>query len=97
MNAESNTLYGNASTDWNGIGTNFNSQAYTDKGYKDLSAGPYGGTPLAIASTGSTTLEMENYDCGGQGVAYHDSTADNRGATKKSGSGIPALFKRKAA
>jgi hypothetical protein len=41
--------------------------------------GPYGGTPLAIAPSGSTVLQVENYDLGGEGVAYHDSDAVNSG------------------
>ena len=38
-------------------------------------SGPYGGTPAAIPGT----IEAENYDLGGEGVAYHDTTAGNSG------------------
>lgn len=34
---------------------------------------PFGGTPVAIPGT----IEAENYDLGGQGVAYNDTEADN--------------------
>ncbi len=33
---------------------------------------PYGGTPVSVAATGTTKVEAENYDLGGEGVAYHD-------------------------
>ena len=36
---------------------------------------PYTGTPIALPGT----IEFENYDAGGEGVAYHDSTAGNAG------------------
>jgi endoglucanase Acf2/fibronectin type 3 domain-containing protein len=39
------------------------------------SEAPYGGTPAAIPGT----VQAENYDTGGEGVAYHDSDAVNSG------------------
>jgi len=36
---------------------------------------PYSGTPIALPGR----LEAENYDKGGEGVAYHDTTAGNAG------------------
>ena len=36
---------------------------------------PYGGTPAVIPGT----VEAENYDLGGEGVAYHDTDAGNNG------------------
>jgi hypothetical protein len=36
---------------------------------------PYGGTAWPIPGT----LEMENYDTGGEGVSYHDTTSGNSG------------------
>lgn len=39
---------------------------------------PYGGTPLAI-TTGTTRLQAENFDDGGEGTAYHDASASNEG------------------
>jgi alpha-L-fucosidase len=38
---------------------------------------PYGGTPAAIPGT----IQAENYDTGGEGVAYHDTTSGNSGNT----------------
>ncbi len=40
---------------------------------------PYGGTPVEIAGSGSTTLEAEHFNCGGEGLAYHDDTSANDG------------------
>ena len=36
---------------------------------------PYGGTPWALPGT----VQIENFDRGGEGVAYHDTTAGNAG------------------
>jgi hypothetical protein len=92
VNAESNTLYGNGSTDWAGTGNNFNSQAYTDKGYRDLPVGnAFSGTPITIASTGSTRIELEDYDLGGEGIAYHDSTADHKGSTYRNTEAVDTI------
>jgi len=38
---------------------------------------PYGGTNWPIAN--GTTIQAENYDLGGEGVAYHDTTVANQG------------------
>lgn len=43
---------------------------------------PYGGTPWAIPGT----IQAENYDTGGEGVAYHDTTAGNSGGAYRSDS-----------
>ena len=40
---------------------------------------PYGGSPVTITSSGTTKVEAENYDLGGEGVAYHD--VNNGGST----------------
>ncbi len=40
---------------------------------------PYGGSPVSVAAQGPTKVEAENYDLGGEGVAYHD--VDNGGST----------------
>ena len=40
---------------------------------------PYSGSPIAVTSSGTTTVEAENYDLGGEGIAYHD--VDNGGST----------------
>jgi len=33
---------------------------------------PYSGTAVSVAASGTTKVEAENYDKGGEGVAYHD-------------------------
>ncbi|HEX9294347.1 MAG TPA: carbohydrate-binding protein, partial [Polyangiaceae bacterium] len=40
---------------------------------------PYGGTPVSIGGTASTwyTVEAEEYDVGGEGISYHDTTSTN--------------------
>jgi hypothetical protein len=40
---------------------------------------PVNGNPIAIAGTGATMFEAEHFDCGGEGVAYHDNVAGNAG------------------
>ena len=43
--------------------------------------GTYGndGLPWAISATAATRIEAENYNIGGEGVSYHDTTAENAG------------------
>ena len=41
---------------------------------------PYGGTPAPLPGT----VQFENYDAGGEGVAYHDTTSGNTGGTYRS-------------
>ncbi len=41
---------------------------------------PFGSTPWSVPGV----IEAENYDLGGEGVAYHDATAGNAGATYRS-------------
>ena len=49
---------------------------------------PYTGTPVALPGT----IQAENYDKGGQGVAYHDTTASNDGkAYRADGVDIEAI------
>ncbi len=38
-----------------------------------------GGNPWAISSTTATRIQTENFDQGGEGVAYHDSDSSNSG------------------
>jgi mannose/cellobiose epimerase-like protein (N-acyl-D-glucosamine 2-epimerase family) len=40
---------------------------------------PYAGAPLAIASTGTTTIQAENFDVGRDGIAFHDADVVNSG------------------
>ena len=41
---------------------------------------PYGGTPISIPGT----IEAENYDTGGEGLAYHDVDSGNSGSSYRS-------------
>jgi CARDB/Carbohydrate binding module (family 6)/F5/8 type C domain len=43
---------------------------------------PYGGTNATISN--GSTIQAENYDVGGEGVAYHDTTAGNTGGQYRS-------------
>jgi len=45
--------------------------------FANKTAGPYGGTPAVLPGK----IELENYDYGGQGVAYNDATLENEGET----------------
>jgi hypothetical protein len=40
---------------------------------------PFGAEPFAVASAGTVRLQAEDYDRGGEGVAYHDSDSSNQG------------------
>jgi hypothetical protein len=42
---------------------------------------PYNGSPFAIVSSGSTTIQAEQFDNGGEGIAYHDTDAANTGGS----------------
>ncbi|MDM7926038.1 MAG: carbohydrate-binding protein, partial [bacterium] len=45
---------------------------------------PYGGTPRPVPGT----VQAENYDAGGEGVAYHDADAANQGGRHRTGEGV---------
>jgi len=47
-------------------------------------ATPYSGTPMAIPGT----IELEDYDNGGEGVAYHDTSAANEGGDYRTSEGV---------
>ncbi|HWV99098.1 MAG TPA: ELWxxDGT repeat protein [Candidatus Acidoferrum sp.] len=47
-------------------------------------AGPFGGTPWPVPGL----IEAENFDLGGEGVAYHDTTADNEGGVYRPLEGV---------
>jgi mannose/cellobiose epimerase-like protein (N-acyl-D-glucosamine 2-epimerase family) len=40
---------------------------------------PFSGTPIVIPSTGRATIQAENFDNGGEGIAYHDTDSVNSG------------------
>jgi endoglucanase len=46
------------------------------------------GNPWAILSSGTTRIEAENYDLGGEGVAYHDTDAANQGGSMRTSEGV---------
>ena len=48
---------------------------------------PYHSAPFAVGS-GTVTLQAEHYDRGGEGVAYHDTTATNQGGAFRTGEGV---------
>ena len=43
---------------------------------KTITSSPFSGTPFSV----DQMIEAENYDLGGEGVAYHDTTPTNLGA-----------------
>ena len=43
-----------------------------------------GGNPWLIGAAGTTRIQAENYDTGGEGVAYHDNDASNNGGQYRS-------------
>ena len=45
---------------------------------------PYGGTPHGVAGR----IEFEDFDEGGEGVAYHDSDSQNRGGKSRTNEGV---------
>ncbi|MDQ3439769.1 MAG: DNRLRE domain-containing protein, partial [Planctomycetota bacterium] len=44
-----------------------------------LPQGPLVGTPFAFGATAAVTIQAEDYDLGGEGVAFHETTANNIG------------------
>jgi hypothetical protein len=48
---------------------------------------PFKGTPFAIGST-PITIQAEDYDLGGQGIAYNDTTATNIGGQYRTSEGV---------
>ena len=55
-----------------------------------LTATPFSanGAPWEIVPTGPSWVEAENYDYGGEGVAYHDTTAANQGGAYRPNEGV---------
>ncbi|HET9317661.1 MAG TPA: carbohydrate-binding protein, partial [Vicinamibacteria bacterium] len=46
------------------------------------------GNPWAIAASGTTRIQAENFDTGGEGVAYHDTDAANNGGQYRTSEGV---------
>lgn len=44
-----------------------------------LTNSPFSGTPISISSTAATILQVENFDNGGEGIAFHDNDIANIG------------------
>jgi hypothetical protein len=90
----SSSLSNNAGTDGKDIGVDFaaltaamNGSGGADPGPGDPpdppgDSTPYTGSPVSIPGT----IQMENYDAGGEGVAYHDGTSGNSGGVYRSNS-----------
>src|SRR5690242_16348235 len=49
---------------------------------------PFGGSPFLILARGEAKLEAENFDRGGEGVAYHDNDAANAGKQFRAEEGV---------
>jgi hypothetical protein len=49
---------------------------------------PFKGAPFNIAFSGTTTIQCEDFDLGGEGVAYHDTTATNLGGQYRTSEGV---------
>ncbi len=54
---------------------------------------PYGGTPIALPRV----FEAEDFDKGGQGVAYNDATAGNMGGLYRTGESVDIIASKDAA
>ena len=78
---KSTSLSNNAGVDGTDIGVNFTELNAALGGSSPSPAppptgpSPYSGTPLGLPGT----IQAEHYDRGGEGVAYHDTTAGNKG------------------
>jgi O-glycosyl hydrolase len=49
---------------------------------------PFKGTPFAISKSATTQIELEDFDTGGEGVAYHDVESKNQGAAYRTSEGV---------
>jgi uncharacterized delta-60 repeat protein len=62
-----------------GFGGNFDSFRFTTS-----TSQPFGGTPASVPGT----IQIENFDTGGEGVAYHDTTPQNEGNAYRTGEAV---------
>jgi hypothetical protein len=71
------TLTGSATVKAIVVATGYNNSAVASAAFTVTASSqqPYGGVPWAIPGT----IEAEDYDTGGEGVAYHDTAAGNSG------------------
>ena len=49
---------------------------------------PFKGSPFAFSNSAGVTIQAEDYDLGGQGVAYNDITANNTGNQYRTSEGV---------
>jgi hypothetical protein len=52
---------------------------YTVRVTLPVAQSPFHGAPFSIAPTATTTIQCEDFDFGGEGVSYHDTTGTNLG------------------
>ncbi len=84
----STSLSNNAATDGKDIGVDFSLLNSAMSGSASTApppptttqSTPYSGSPVSLPGT----IQAENYDKGGEGVAYHDTTAGNSGGVYRS-------------
>lgn len=83
----SGSTWDNAGTDGKALGVDINALNAAQNGSTSTSSTgsgtsstPYSGTPVALPGT----VQFENFDEGGEAVAYHDTTAGNTGGAYRS-------------
>src|SRR4030095_3861853 len=52
---------------------------------------PHLGQPFTVPAQGSVITEAENFDDGGEGVAYHDNVAGNAGGQYRTGDSVDII------
>src|SRR5262249_18927362 len=53
---------------------------------------PVSGNPIAVAASGTSVFEAEDYNCGGEGQGYHDTTTtSNPGQTFRADEGVEII------
>ena len=61
------------------LGTSAHAQTTCDSGtLRPYDQAPVSGNPTQVAAFGTTTIETEHFDCGGEGQGYHDNTPGNQ-------------------
>src|SRR5438045_3028285 len=49
---------------------------------------PYYGQPFAVSTAASTTIQLEDFDKGGEGISFHDTTLANTGGFYRAGESV---------
>ena len=83
INTTNGYLYPNADNA-NGPATNFVTVDTPSSPPPPLTGNPYSGTPQAIPGI----VQAENFDLGGEGIAYHDNNAGNTGNRYRTGEDV---------